>query len=379
MASLSARLVIASAALLLAAPAGAQGDSSPWAPWIGCWDLVPGRSLPATSERVCVIPAERAAAVDLVSVEGDSIISRQHLVSSADDRALRQGDCNGVEHVQASGARVYLRTTMRCGEQDRLVNSVMAMSRDGEWLDVRGVAFGPNVGVRVSRYRETPASAELPAEVAAALNGRPRGMHPARLAASGPVQLRDVVEASSLLEVGVLQTWLAERGQGFGLDAQGLVALEESGVSPQVIDIMVALSYPDVFALDRTQLGDPPPDTRGEIRGGDLGGGYYDGYGWDPYGYGSGYGRGYGSGSGWYSGRRPIVVVQRPADDTVDEHGKVVKGRGYVSGKNGSSGSANSGGSSGGNSSGSAGRASSDSEKGSSTGRKAKPKPKPEG
>ena len=35
---------------------------------------------------------------------------------------------------------------------------------------------------------------------------------------------------------------------------------------------MVALSYPDVFALDRTQLGDPPPDTRGEMRGGDLGG-----------------------------------------------------------------------------------------------------------
>ena len=91
-----------------------------------------------------------------------------------------------------------------------------------------------------------------------------------------------------------------------------------------------------------------------------------------PYGY--DYGRGY----GWYSGRRPIVVVQRPAGDTEDEHGQVVKGRGYVSGRNGSAGSGSasgrSGGSSGG-SSGSAGRASTDSEKGSSTGRKAKPRP----
>ncbi|MBK6845874.1 MAG: hypothetical protein IPG88_26975 [Gemmatimonadetes bacterium] len=161
---------------------------------------------------------------------------------------------------------------------------------------------------------------------------------------------------------------------GSGLDAERLVSLEASGVSPSVIDIMVALSYPDVFALDRTRLGDPPPDTRGEMRGGEFGGDdYYDGGGWgyDPYGY------GYGRGSGWYSGRRPVVVVQRPAGDTEDEHGKVVKGRGYVSGRNDSSGSGKASGSSGGSSSGSAGRASSsDSEKkGSSTGRKAKPKP----
>ena len=75
--------------------------------------------------------------------------------------------------------------------------------------------------------------------------------------------------------------------------------------------------------------------------------------------------------------RCPVVVVQRPAGDTEDEHGKVVKGRGYVSGRNDSSGSGKASGSSGGSSSGSAGRASSsDSEKkGSSTGRKAKPKP----
>jgi hypothetical protein len=185
------------------------------------------------------------------------------------------------------------------------------------------------------------------------------------------VQLSDVVEASRHLEIGVLQTWLAERRQGFGLDAQRLLALEGAGVDPSVIDIMVALSYPEVFALDRTALGDPPPDTRGEMRGGDFGGGYWDeGFGYDPYGY------GYGRGLGWFSGRRPIVVVQRPSDEAEREQGQVVKGRGYVSGRNGSSGGARSGGSSGGSSSGTAGRASSDGEKSStSTGRKAKPKP----
>lgn len=367
---LTAPLLWMSAALALAPVAGAQGNSSPFAaspfaPWIGCWDLVPRASAAERSERVCVVPTERSAAVDLVTVVGDSITTTQRLDASTDKRDVQQGDCAGVESVHATGARVYLRTSMQCAAQHRLVNSVMAMSRNGEWLDVRGVAFGSNVGVRASRYRPAPASAPLPASVAAALRGQPSGMTSARIAASGPVQLPDVIEASRFLEVGVLQTWLAERGQGFGLDAERLVALEESGVDPSVIDIMVALSYPTVFALDRTRLGDPPPDTRGEMRGGDVGGGgYYDdayGYGYDPYGY------GYGRGNGWYSGRRPIVVVQRPADDSDAEHGQVVKGRGYVSGKGGSSEG----------SSGSAGRASSDTEKKSSTGRKAKAKPKP--
>lgn len=376
----TARLALVLAAVAFAAPAHAQGDTSPFAAWIGCWDLMPRDGVPVTNERVCVIPTENPSAVDLVSLAGDSIATRQRLDASASKRALKQGDCAGVEDVTATGARVYLRTTMRCNEQDRLVNSVMAMSRDGEWLDIRGVAFGPNVGVRAARYREAPASAHVPAEVAQALDGRPRGMTAARLAASGPLQLRDVVEASRYLEVGVLQTWLAERGQGFGLDAQNLVSLEASGVSPQVIDIMVALSYPTVFALDRTALGDAPPDTRGETYGGgydrggyDRGGYYgggYGGWGYDPYGY------GYGRGSGWYYGRRPVVVVDRGSGNTVDEHGKVVKGRGYVSPRSdGSSGSARSGGSSGGSSSGTAGRASSGSGEQKSTGRKAKKKP----
>jgi hypothetical protein len=255
---------------------------------------------------------------------------------------------------------------MKCANEARLVNSVMAMSASGEWLDVRGVAFGSNVGVRASRYREAPSSAQLPAEVAAALRGRTPGMNAARIVASGRVDLADVVEASRALEVGVLQTWLAERGQGFGLDARQVVSLEEAGVAPSVIDIMVALSYPLQFALDRTRLGDPPPDLEAEGRVVDGGVMYDDyGYGYDPYGY------GYGRGGGWYSGRRPVVVVQRPAESD-DQHGQVVKGRGYVSGRDDSSRSGSD--RSGDSSRGSAG-SSGGSDKGSSTGRKAKPKP----
>ncbi len=368
------RAVVALSGLAVMAPAGigAQMTPSPWEPWVGCWDRATTEIATIEATRVCILPTNSPAVVDLVSVVGENITSRQRLDATAPEHAVEQENCRGTERVNATGTRAYLRTTMTCGAQGRLINSVMAFTATGEWLDVRGVAFGSNVGVRASRYRETPATAQLPAEVVAALRGQPRGMHAARIAATGALRPSDIVEASRYLEIGVLQTWLAERGQGFGLDARQLVALQESGVAPSVIDVMVALSYPEVFALDRTRLGDAPPDTRGEVRGGEVfGGGMYDdyGYGYDPYGY------GYGRGMGWYSGRQPVVVVQRPADAEAEDHGRVEKGRGYVSGRDDGSraGTERSSGSGRAGSSGGSGGSSTD--KGSSTGRKAKPKP----
>jgi hypothetical protein len=372
---ISPRGLLATALLLgLATTGRAQtGAPSPWDPWIGCWDLIPRATSAESPSRVCVIPTASPNAVEVLSVVGDSILSHQRLDATGTKREIARDNCRGTEQISATGMRVYLRTALTCGTTGRLTNSVMAMSYGGEWIDVQGVAIGSNVGVRAARYRETPATTQIPAEVATALRGRPRGMHAARLAAAGTLRPSDVVEASRHLEVGVLQTWLAERGQGFLLDAKQLVALEESGVSPSVIDIMVALSYPEVFALDRTRLGEAPPDLRGDDRvvfGGDMIDDYGYGGGYDPYGI--GYGRGY----GWYPGRQPVVVVRAPSGEVSDEeHGKVVKGRGYVSGRDGSSRAGEGSGSSTSGRAGSSGSSGGSSDKGSSTGRKAKPKP----
>ncbi len=306
----------------LAAPVAAQEPSHPFSACLGCWEEIPRDNL-IRGSRVCVLPTNSANVVDVVTVAGDSIMARQRLDARAPQRAVQQEDCSGTERVTANGVRVYLRTTLTCGGTGRLVNSVMALSPSGEWVDVRGVAFGSNAGVRATRYRELYLTPDLPREVLAALRNRPEGASSARLAATGRITTHDVVEASRYLEVGVLQTLLAELRQGFLLDAQQLVALEAAGVKPSVIDVMVALSYPEVFALDRTRLGDPPPVLAEEriVYGGQM----YNPYGYDPYGY------GYGRGSGWYNGGRPIVVVERPSGEAGDqEHGKVEKGRGYV-------------------------------------------------
>lgn len=395
--SLLTGLVLLSSGRTLAAQ---EVNADPrWQAWLGCWEAVESDvDLVATingvkKPRICVIPTAGTSAVDITTLVGDSVALRQHMEVTGAQRQMTRDGCTGWERAQWSqnGQRVYLRSSYSCpGGLTRTSNGVMALSAEGEWLDVQGIVAGTTVGVRVARYRDVTDVASLPVEIAAALRGRERAVTDARIIARAPLVTADVVEASRFLDPGVVQTWLAERGEGFALDANRLMELEKAGVAPNVIDVMVALSYPRVFALDRSRVGGPN-DTRTTDEVGGSGRTVYV-YGWDPFysdyrysRYGSRYGRyGYGY-DGWYYGTSPVVIVRPPsgsADD--DRHGRVVKGRGYTPGRGSTrggdkataTGSKESGSSGGSASSGSSGGSSSKSPS-SGTGRTAKPRRPP--
>src|SRR5262245_59085970 len=143
--------------------------------------------------------------------------------------------------------------------------------------------------------------------------------------------------------------------------------MADAGVPASVIDVVVAVSYPDRFALSRN--GDIERlQAEQEGRGGyGYGGGYgrrIPLYGYPTYGYGYGYGdpyfgySPYGYGWGYYGA--PSVIVVEPRDP--EPQAKVVKGKGYSRGGNAPTGSSVSdggsrrgGGNSGSSSSGSSG------------------------
>jgi len=318
------------------APAQDVPLDSRWQAWVGCWEAVDPQSTvigeAAKKPRICVVPAPGKSAVDVATVVGDSIALRQRIDATGEKRESVKEGCTGWDRAtwSTNGQRVFLRSAYTCpGGLTRTSNGVMAMTSDGEWLDVLGVVAGTTVGVRAARYRGVMDAATLPAEIAAALKGRAVWAYDARITAGAPVTTADVIEASRYVDPGVVQTWLAERGEGFEVDAKQLVELDEAGVPPLVIDVMVALSYPEVFSLDRTRIGGAPADSLRD----DVGRTVYV-YGWDPfynpwgfrrdrYGYPGYYG-------GWYDGPRPVVVVRQPASEK--PHGRVDKEKGYTPG-----------------------------------------------
>src|SRR5690348_9624160 len=358
--------------LLLAAAAPVQAQSTQidprWQAWVGCWEPVGNEPLAAdrstTAGEMCVTPSaivSNASAIDLASVDNGKILSRETIVANGQHQPLTEDGCTGWQSAVWSpeGRRVYLHSELSCSGLERTSNGVLAMSPEGELLEVRGVAAGAGSGVRILRYREASSARTLPS-VAALLADRSLAVSTARTAAEAPVTTADVIEASKHLDAAVLQAWLVARNQGFDLNGKQLEQLADAGVPGPVIDAMVALSYPNVFAIS-------PSTPAGEFRPAPqrvassytdnepptsvimldpygyspFGWGYFSPFGYSAFGYpGFGYGSyGYGFGYGWYPGYNPVVIVRTPTDNTTTSHGKVVKGRGYTQG----SGSSNSG------------------------------------
>ncbi len=364
------------AGLLLAAavPALAQtGRPDPrWQAWLGCWrpegKVAPGAA--AAAPLVCVTPLAGSAGVQIATVADSGIVSRDTILATGERRGVNRDGCEGWQSADWSsqGQRVYLHSEISCGGGLKRVSSgLMAMTPDGDWLDVQGVELRGQTAVQVVRYRDAGLPATLPAEVASGLAGRGMAAGLSREAATAPVALADVVEASRSLDPALIEAWLAETGQGFKLDARTLVALSDSGVNDRVIDVMVALSYPKVFAVNPAsgQSEYAPAAEPGRAPAyldslyGQYGAGYphpfgftpwgwdyyacspisyscYSPYGWgyfgySPYGYqpyGYGYNPWYG-GYGWNYGGGTVVIVGTGTGQAAP-HGRIVKGRGYV-------------------------------------------------
>lgn len=350
--------------LLFAAAVPVQAQStqldSRWQAWVGCWEPVGNEPLAAdrstTAGEVCVMPAEGTSAVDLASVDNGKILSREHIDANGEHEPFNQDGCTGWRSAvwSAEGRRVYLHSELSCAGLKRTSNGVIAISPTGELLDVRGVSAGAGSGVRILRYREAAPSQTL-TSVAALLQDRTLAVSTARTAAEAPVTTSDVIEASKHLDAPVLQAWLVARNQGFNLDGKQLVKLADGGVPGPVIDAMVALSYPRVFAISpTTPAGEFRPNTSQRVAStyddnepptsvimldpygySPFGWGYFSPFGYSAYGYpGFGYSP-YSFGYGWYPGYAPVTIVRtNPPEPT--SHGKMVKGRGYVSGSGGS-------------------------------------------
>jgi hypothetical protein len=395
-------------------------------PWLGCWRTV-GDGPEGSPTRACVLPSRSVAGtVDLVLYAGDSIVSRQPVPRPGLSSAREIDGCRGTETAEwtPDDTRLILRAELRCaGGVRRVETGLLTMTPAGEWLQLQHLAVGENEATTALRFR-------LEERTTAGASGFPGSDEALRLAVGAPISPLQVLDVARRVPSGLTEAWVAELGQGFTLDGKALLQLADRGMPSPVIDLMVALSNPEVFALRpndplarrgagaeaitsiappasgsvsrRSRCADFDDFCYGPAGMGAWGLGWHFGYGpwdpWDPWAYRYGYGfpvsrfgvmgspYGYGYGSGWggtYWGRQPIVIVQRPSGGMSDDgrgdapaRGRAVNGGGYTrSGGSSSSGgsSARSGGSSGGSSGSSSGGSSSGS--GSSGGtRTAKPR-----
>ncbi len=306
-----AALALPAAPLAQPAPQGeppASAVDQRWLPWIGCWQLVEeAGALPeaagdlaafADSVLVCVTPAAAPApATDVVVTtlaDGEQVLV-ETLSADGLEHPVDQTECRGRRRITWSddGARLYTRAELTCSARDdaRRLSAVGLMADARTWLALELVEAGERAVVTVRRYRRvgdvTTLSAAGPALTADLLAG-------ARTAAvrtgDADLSIDAVIEAAAALEAPVLEALLVETETWFNLDGRTLIRLDDGGVPGNIIDMLVALSFPDDFQVRRSA----PSGGGGGAFLGSWGGYGYDN--WYPY---------YAAPFGYYSGWSP--------------------------------------------------------------------------
>ena len=324
----------------LAAPAAAQGTDSRWEAWAGCWELWtdavregatgtarladgPNATQPrADMPRVCVAPASGGGARFETTIRGQAALD-QTIVPDGAERPIQDADCRGTQRAEWSrdGLRLltHAEVTCRSDTDPRRVSGLAMLAANGDWLDIQAVEIGGRETVRVRRYQRAA--------------GQPRA--PRALLAASILTVDDVKEASGKLPARAIEAALVESGAGFDLTARTVIELDDAGVADSVIDLMVALSYPERFVVERTARGSGGPGAPLMTDPFMLGWAFgypvwYDDFYYSPYYYSPfAYSRfGYRPYDVFYGGG--IAVVPVSDEPQPSGAGRVVDGQGYT-------------------------------------------------
>jgi hypothetical protein len=312
--SAAAAIVCLFSIVALAAPALGQPmarkvpKSNDAIAWHGCWDVLADPEDDATAspeerQQICVAPGDAPKAVDMTVLIDNEIVAQETIVTDGSRQPVSDGGCDGwIRSVPSEDRRrLYLQSEATCrdGKLRNLTGASMIVS-ENRWIDIHALTIDGDREVLIQRYR--PVEAGIP-RLPGAL---PTAMHTVRRSTATRLSVEDVIEALRVVDPAVVEAMLLESEASFGIDSDLLLRLDAAGVPGEVIDLMVALSFPDYFVVEGGSITRQP-----EV--------YYGGY-WSPwypyYGYGHYYHHRYGHGHGHHE---------------KGHGGKVVRGRGFVS------------------------------------------------
>ena len=222
--------------------------------WLGCWSAeLSALPTDAAPTIVCITPTANVDVAEVLTLQGGRVVAQEMLDATGRPRPLDGARCTGERNARWSNdrRRLFVHSVGSCAGVSSSTSGLLAMSTDGDWIDVEAVSAGGGASVRVARYKEVAPPSVLSGAARTALREQALATRSIRAAASAPVRAEDVLEASRALDAAVVDAWILERGQQFDVTPTDFVALRNLGVSPRITDALGAVSDSDSFAFAR--------------------------------------------------------------------------------------------------------------------------------
>jgi len=340
------RLVLFGIALVfsMSLPTGTRASDQPdtggyenldtrWLPWIGSWRMVSsgitGESTVQEQYLMTIVTDENGKSITMKGFREEELLSEEKIVADGMHHPLTGDECTGwyMYSWSETGKRLLLKSESSCsGDLTQMISGMSIIDDSGDWVDIQLLQNGKERAVAIRRYRNVDNTPVTPARMDAVF---------ARISAGTNFSIDEIIELSTKVEPEVLEVALLELRKPFPIDSQQLVRLSDSRVPSQVVDLMVALSFPDKFQVEKTTVS---PVERPMARIGntvEIDDCWDYGYPYFPWHWGSSIYSpcdyrywGWGAGLGWY-----YTYWGRPYSGGTGQGvdvGRLVEGRGYT-------------------------------------------------
>ena len=301
-ARVSVYAAVAASALLATSPfASAFAQTAQpelrWRALAGCWVPEESTAIGANAVNntmVCIAPVTGTASADVATIVDKQVMHTDRIDASGQRIVKTVDKCPGWETATWSEdkSRLLLRSEFDCGDNLKVKGSgVFGIDGDGNWVQVQGTTVGKNAGTRVIRYRAADVALaegtvlKDSAMVQTVVTEPSSSLAWFRQFSGHAPTVAAVLDVSKNVDEGVAQAWLSEFGKPEKLSAKDLVAMSDAGVPPNLIDMMVAMSYPERFQLQarsETEGAPRPINANANIRSDGMSASCYDGL--DRYG-----------------------------------------------------------------------------------------------
>ena len=224
-----------------------------WLPWIGSWKLVSNAvntsESPSREEYMLTIaPGDDGKSVTRKAYLEDAVLSEKKIAADGLRQPLTEDECTGWYQYSWSetGKRLLFKSESTCQDNlPRMASGMWIINGDGEWLDIQSLYSGEEKAVMMRRYQH--------ADSDPVTSDRVNGVF-ARISAGAEFSNSEIIELCKKVEPEVLEAAIIEMHKPFLINSKQLVILANSGVPSNIVDLMVALSFPDKFKVERTAI-----------------------------------------------------------------------------------------------------------------------------
>jgi len=237
-----------------------EGKGSGMVAWHGCWqpeeageDTVPF-IIEGAPHALCIDSGKGANSIRLRAMTDGRVVAEEELIADGKRHSFDEDECTGWKRAMLSDdrQRVYLQSETTCGSGNKShLSGAMQVLDRSRWIDINVMRVGDQREVIVRRYQAHEIDPPI------LQSATPTAELTARIVAAARLDADDVIEALKILDPSVVEALLVETGSRFPMNSNLLMRLDDAGVPGQIIDLMVALSYPDHFDVEDERFAAP--------------------------------------------------------------------------------------------------------------------------